>query len=244
MRTLNDHCATCPARRLCLARELDGQALEALGHHLSPPVALQRGEYLYRHGDMTDVVHVVRSGAFKTVFVTRTGDEHVTALHFPGELFGLGGFSLGMHSESAIALDTSSVCRVRTSDLPALWSLGCDRSFLHLVGLQEMTGRLVRMRLSEPSAATRIASFLVERAHRQQRAGLSAETIYMPVSRTDLANYLGMTLECLSRTLGRLSRAGYCSTHRSSIDILQPEALATLAGNLEGSTGIDSSWPA
>ena len=207
---------------------MEASGLDRLTDQLGPPVLLQRGQYLYRHGDATDAVHVVRSGAFKTVFVTPAGEEHVTALHFPGELFGLAGFTTGVHADSAVALDTASVCRVRLTDLPALWNIGCDHAFLHLSGQKELSGTRIRLRMSEPSAAARIASLLLERAERQAQTGQHRDPVYLPVSRTDLANYLGMTLESLSRTLGKLVRAGAIATERQAIRILKPDDLATL----------------
>jgi CRP/FNR family transcriptional regulator, anaerobic regulatory protein len=224
----HDDCASCPTRPWCLARNLDGTQLTRLAAQLAPPMMLHRGDYLYRAGDTTDAVHIVRSGAVKTLILTSTGDELVAALHFAGELFGLAGFTQGIHADTAMALDTSSVCRVRLADLPGLWSLGCDRAFLHLIGEKESAGLRTRIRLAESGAASRLAAYLLERSGAQQKMGLDSWSIYLPVTRTDLANYLGMTLESLSRTMSRLARAGIIQADKSRIHILRLPELQTL----------------
>lgn len=230
MHAIHERCSTCPSRPCCLARDLSGAALVQLTEQLAPPVVIHRGEYLYRAGDPTDAVHILRSGAIKTLLLTASGDEQVTSLQFAGELFGLAGFTGGTHIDTAVALDTSTVCRVHLADLPQLWSLGCDRAFLHLIAERESEGLRTRMRLSESSAAARITSYLLERSNGQQRLGLDPWSIYLPVSRTDLANYLGMTLESLSRIFSRLRKAGVVRTERTRIHILRPEGLCN-SGN-------------
>jgi CRP/FNR family transcriptional regulator len=66
-----------------------------------------------------------------------------------------------------------------------------------------------------------------------KRQGRSESSLPMPMSRTDLANYLGMTLECLSRVIARFARAGMITATRTQLTQHQPEQLAILAGHLD-----------
>ncbi|MEZ5597888.1 MAG: cyclic nucleotide-binding domain-containing protein [Pseudomonadales bacterium] len=231
MTDARSRCGECPTRRFCLARDLDASGLDRLSALLAPPIQLSRGDYLYRFGDRTSALHLVRSGAFKTLTVTADGEEHVTGFHFPGEIFGLTGFTTGVHEDTAMALDTSSVCRVHVDELPGLWGAGCDVAFLRLLGEKESAATRLRILLSEPRAASRLAVFLLQLAERQRRLGRTTDVLYLPVSRTDLANHLGMTLEALSRVISRLSRAGLLAMERMEVRVLRQAELETLAGS-------------
>ena len=112
MRTHPGRCSSCPTRQHCLAQDLSAAALARLETRLAQPMVLKRGEFLYRMGDASLVLHIVRSGAFKTLTTSSTGEEHVTALHFAGEIFGMAGLTRGVHEDSVMVLDTSTVCHV------------------------------------------------------------------------------------------------------------------------------------
>ena len=216
---------------MCLARSLDSAGLEKLSRTLSPPDMLAPGDFAYRLGDRTDRVYVLRSGAVKTITITPSGDEHVTGFHFAGEMFGLIGFTTGQHVNSAVALDTSSVCRISTGQLPELWSIGCDRGFLGLIGERENATLQQRLLMGKSRADARLSAFLLQMCERQERRGVSPESLYLPMRRTDLANYLGMTLESLSRTFRRLSEAVLIQVDGAYVQVCKPAELATIAGD-------------
>jgi CRP/FNR family transcriptional regulator len=67
---------------------------------------------------------------------------------------------------------------------------------------------------------------------RTERLGFDPRCLAMPMSRTDLANHLGLTLECLSRVLSKWRKAGVIESDRSTMQILKPEELATTAYHL------------
>jgi CRP/FNR family transcriptional regulator len=73
---------------------------------------IARGASLYHAGDKFEFLHAVRSGAFKTVGVSRNGDEKVTGFHLSGEMLGLEAISGGRHSYTAVALEDSEVCAI------------------------------------------------------------------------------------------------------------------------------------
>ncbi len=226
-------CETCPTRRLCLAAGLDAEGLSALSTCVmtSPPV--KRGDYLYRTGDAAEHCFVVRSGAYKTFVLSGDGEEHVTGFHFPGELIGLSGQAGGRYRDSAAALETSTACRVPLADAALLWEIGSGPSLLRLVGRSEQLAAEDHMNLSRPAADVRVAGFLVSLGRRMKRLGRSECELPTPMSRTDIANHLGMTLECLSRVLARFAKAGLITATRTCITQNEPHALAALAGHLD-----------
>lgn len=225
-------CESCPTRALCLACGLHPAAMRQLSGQVHPTPPLGKGDYLYRAGDPAGYCYLVRSGVFKTVFSSTSGEERVTGFHYPGELLGLTGQACGSHRESARALDTSTACRIRIEDIPALWKIGSGTRFLRLVGLGEQAATLQRINLGQSSADRRVAGFLTQLSLQLRHRGRDRLVLDTPMSRTDLANYLGMSLECLSRVLARFRKAGLIVASRHQITLTQPDRLADLADHL------------
>jgi CRP/FNR family transcriptional regulator, anaerobic regulatory protein len=226
-------CQECPTRQLCLAAGLEHAALDRLAACMKPSAPMARGDHLYRAGDPAGGCFVVRSGAYKTFAISAAGEEHVTGFFFPGELLGMAGQASGAHRESATALMTSTACRVQLDDIPTLWSIGSGPSLLRLMGQTERLRSDDHINLSQSRADARVAGFLVALSKRMQHQGRDPLRLPTPMSRTDLANYLGITLECLSRVLARLSQAGLISASRTDITVRAPTELEALTSHLD-----------
>jgi CRP/FNR family transcriptional regulator len=194
--------------------------------------AMGKGDYLYREGDAADRCFVVRSGVYETYTQNAVGDEYITGFYYPGELVGMNGQADGRHVDSAVALDTATACRLLIADLPALWTIGAGPGFVRMLAEQQCSDSGLMINLSQSSADARVAGFLVQLAQRMQRLGRSETALPTPMSRTDLANHLGMTLECLSRVLGRFKKTGLIRTPPNEIELLKPPELETLACHL------------
>jgi CRP/FNR family transcriptional regulator, anaerobic regulatory protein len=226
----HNHCEDCPTRRLCLAAGLEQDALRELSACMRPSQPMHKGDFLYRSGDAGGDCFVVRSGSYKTFTLTPTGDEYVTGFYFPGELVGVSGLSEAERPDSAMALETSTACRLHPEDVPNFWRLGSGQSLMRLIGQNERLGVAHHMTLSHSSADARVAGFLMNLSHRMQQQRRDHRSLPLPMSRTDLANYLGMTLESLSRVLSRLGRAGLVDAARTRVTLIDTPGLQTIAG--------------
>jgi CRP/FNR family transcriptional regulator, nitrogen fixation regulation protein len=161
-----------------------------------------RNSEIYGENEPADYVYKVVSGAVRTYKVLNDGRRQIDAFYLPGDIFGL---ELGdEHSCSAEAItDTTVVLVKRTIVLTAadrdhqvarcLWS----HTARDLLRAQHHTLLLIK------SAQERVAAFLLEMAERLS-AGSSVE---LPMSRQDIADYLGLTIETVSRTLSQLEGA-------------------------------------
>ncbi|MFX3657746.1 MAG: Crp/Fnr family transcriptional regulator [bacterium] len=223
------HCLHCPTRQHCLADGLDDDGLQRLSACVRPSPPLRKGDRLFAPEDRGDDCYVVRSGCFKTVRVSADGDETVTGFHLPGDLVGVSRLAGGGRSETAVALETSTACRVLAGELQGLWQVGAGRSLLRLAGRQSELAADHQHTLSQGAADARVAGFLVTLAQRMRRLRRGDNPLPLPMSRTDLARYLGMTLECLSRVLARLSRAGILDATRRQVTVHDGDALRALA---------------
>ena len=229
---IHEGCALCPTRQLCAARDLTDAGLAELGSCVSVTVPMSKGDFLYRAGDPAASWFVVRSGVFKTVTVTPDGEEYVTGFYYPGEVLGLDGPADGSYSGTAAAIASSTACALNLADLPKIWSIGAGNSLLRLIAEHQRNDALLRINLSQSRADARIAGFLKLLMDRTERLGFDPKTLSMPMSRTDLANHLGLTLECVSRVLSKWRRAGVIDTDRTTMRILEPDALSTAAYHL------------
>lgn len=227
-------CTLCPTRAVCVAADLNDVALDQLDGCVTTSDPLKRGDILYRSGDRSEHCYLVRSGAFKTTETTGAGEEYVTGFAFPGELLGLSGLQGENFEETTTALASATVCRIRRSELPRLWTLGAGPALLRLIGEHERLRIAAQVNLCQSRAPARIAGFLHLMTRRFSKLGFDPNHLPLPMSRTDLATYLGLTLECLSRVLSTWRRAGVIDTSRDLIRILKPAELANSAPHLSG----------
>jgi CRP/FNR family transcriptional regulator, anaerobic regulatory protein len=137
------------------------------------------------------------------------------------------GISTAHHMSSAKALETASVCEIPFQRLEELSSKipTLQHHFFSLMSREIQADRELHMLLSKKSADDRIASLLLSFAARQQRRGLSSQRIRLPMSRYDIANYLGLAVETVSRIFTRFQQQGMLAVEGREIEILDREAL-------------------
>jgi CRP/FNR family transcriptional regulator len=176
-------------------------------------------------------VYAVRAGCLKTYRVTEEGEEQIMGFHLPGEVFGFGGIGSGAYRNSAVALDSSAVCEIpydRLEDLghqlPAL-----QRHFVTLMSREITEDQDLLVLLSKKTAEQRLASFLLALSSRLRRRGLSGTEFRLPMSRSEIGNYLGLVIETVSRVLGRFQRDGILQVDGRDVVILEPSALSARA---------------
>lgn len=228
---LRHSCAHCSLQQLCLPAGIDAEALQQLERIVRRSRPVQRGERLYRVGTPLGAVFVASSGAFKTVGLNESGEETLLGFHLPGELIGLDGLGEGAHRCEAEALVDAQVCEVPLDQLSAVAMQlpSLHRQLLRVIGQgvdrdHDHTSLLVRRQASE-----RIALFMQGLGQRYAQIGQDGHRFRLPMSREDIARYLGLALETVSRGLGRLQDDGVIAVHGRQIQILDPDELARLA---------------
>ena len=224
---LSTRCSVCPTRPVCLAKDLDESDRGRLEEIMDPFVCVETRNYLYRAGDVASHHYHVRSGMFKTYTINSNGDEYVTGFYLPGQIIGCAQID-GKHTESAIALETSSACRLLEKNLNKLSSIGIASTLFRLLAEREVLRNRHILNLNQTRAEARVTGFLIDMSGRFSLLGRCPDHISTPMSRTDIANYLGMTLETLSRALARLVKTGVLQTTKDYIKIKQPETVQLL----------------
>ena len=189
------------------------------------------GDAVYRAGETFGFLYVLNSGFFKVVNLSADGREQVVALHFKGDWLGLDGIASGRYGCAAIAMDTGEVWAIRYDALLE----ACARQPALLNALHGAMSREIgrdresKLSLCTLSADARVADFLRYWADAVAQRGLRSDQITLRMSRAEIGNYLGMTLESVSRALSRLARGDVIRFHeqgRRDIQIPRVEALS------------------
>ncbi len=178
-----------------------GSALD-LGAHMDVmgvPMSFSRNTEIYGENESADYLYKVVSGCVRTYKIFDDGRRQIGGFYFPGDMFGLEHGE--NHQFSAEAIDNCVVLIVKRSALVALAERDGDiarQLWSHTAA--ELQRVRAHMLLLIKSAEQRVACFLIEMASRRS----SQEVVELPMSRQDIADYLGLTIETVSRTLTHL----------------------------------------
>ncbi|HET7155402.1 MAG TPA: helix-turn-helix domain-containing protein [Hyphomicrobiaceae bacterium] len=163
-------------------------------------MTFERNAEIYGEGEDADYVYKVLSGSVRTYKVLSDGRRQVTAFYLPGDVFGIE--SDDEHASSAEAIDKSVILLVRRNSLFNLAeSNGEVARHLWEITAAELRRSQNHALLLIKTAKERLAAFLLDMAKRLAGKGC----VELPMSRQDIADYLGLTIETVSRTLTSLS---------------------------------------
>ncbi len=177
--------------------------------------------------------YVVHSGSVKTYVETASGEQQITGFHFPGALLGMDSIESEQHTYSVEALETSSICELKlpefkqlTKTYPVLQQQLCKLMSHEIIHEQSMMLLLGKM-----SAERRLAYFLMDMSLSMQAHGLSANDFRLSMTRHDIANYLGLAIETVSRLLSYFQSMDMLDVARRNITILDRNILQSLIDN-------------
>lgn len=169
-------------------------------------VRFKKGEEIYRGGDPAKAVFNIISGVVKSC---AGGDEdRIFAFLFPGDLFGLS--SEGSYVNSAKAITPVTAYQL---PLPALRARLAKNAALEYQVICKLCHELRQAQrhaflLGERHAVSKIATFLQMLEQLENSKGEAAAEIYIPMDRSDIADYVGMSLPAVSRTFAALAKRG------------------------------------
>jgi CRP/FNR family transcriptional regulator, anaerobic regulatory protein len=224
-------CGNCRLNSICLPLALEQSDIAQLDEIIQRSKPLQKTQHLYREGDDFQSVFAVRSGTLKAYKTTDDGREQVTGFYFPGEILGMDGISNNSHASSAKALETSAVCEIPFNSLEKLSTSmpNLQRHFFQLMSREITEDQQLITLLSKNSADERVASLMLSISTRNARRKLSATSFRLPMSRVDIGNYLGLTVETVSRVFSRMQKLGVLRVDSKEIELLDVDGLKNLA---------------
>ncbi|MFA5665082.1 fumarate/nitrate reduction transcriptional regulator Fnr [Castellaniella sp.] len=225
-------CSTCMLNTICLPLGMSQHEVQKMDELVEERLRLPKGGTLFREGDAANALYGIRSGSFKTQIEDARGQVQITGFLLPGEVLGMDGL---MHDEQlshAIALEDSEVCIIRLDAM--------DRLATQLPTLQRQLRRLMSKEIGRSHqmllsigglrSEQRLAVFLLNLSQRLQNLGYSPHEFILRMSREEIGNYLGLTLETVSRLFSRFAREGLIRVQQREVQILDQQALHALSG--------------
>jgi CRP/FNR family transcriptional regulator len=186
-----------------------------------------RGESLISMGDTFDALYIMRAGSAKSYLSSSNGDEQISGFYHPGDLIGLDGFDSMKYAQSLRFLETSSVCRIGLVEFNR--AIGESPTMRQRL-LKSMSHSLVDeqqllLSVSKLNAEQRLAKFLLDLSSRFEQRGLSGKIFDLSMTRIDIANFLGMAIETISRLLTKMQQQGIVEVNRRQISLLSMDKL-------------------
>ncbi|WP_245598716.1 helix-turn-helix domain-containing protein [Methylomicrobium lacus] len=187
-------------------------------------------EFLYFQGGECESLFAVKSGSFRSFMVNSEGVEQTIGFYLPGELLGLDSLQYGRFTCSLIALETCSVCELPLSRLTSLCSEipGLPFQMMRVLGKEIASDHDKILALGHRSARSRIAGFLLTLSGRYDALGFSATEFNLSMRRHDIANFLGLTNETVSRQFTDLNKHGVITVKRRGVLINDLNALRSI----------------
>jgi CRP/FNR family transcriptional regulator len=229
------HCASCSLHDICLPMGMTLPDMNRLDKIIGRRRRVARGNYLYRIDDPFQSLFAVHFGHFKTRQFSTEGDEQVTGFQMAGELLGWDAISTDRHHCEAIALEDSEVCEIPFNGLETLFGeMPKLLHHFHRLMSREITGKQsVMLLLGNMQAEQKVAAFLVNLSARYSARGYSSTHFQFRMSREDMGNFLGLTIESISRLLSKFKKLGLVHVDGREMQILNLPALKSLAAGVE-----------
>ena len=232
---LRASCSACSMHQLCLPMGLEEADMSQLDAIIGRRRKVARDAHLYRMGDAFSNLYAIRLGHFKTFQINVGGEQQITGFQMAGELLGMDAIGTERHHCSAVALEDSEVCEIPFSRLEELFGhIPALLHHFHRMMSQEITReQSVMLLLGNMRAGQRFAAFLTNLSSRYAARGYSSTAFQLRMSREEIGNYLGLTIESISRLLSRFKKLGVLQVSNREIVILEPSRLKAMAAGTE-----------
>ena len=183
---------------------------------------IKKGDYLYHRGDASTCIMLIFSGSLKTVDLTEGGELRIKEFLIKQDIIGLDAMMDTYHSTDAIAIEDSIVKAISYEKFNLFTLRSPEISeILETVRAQFMARRVLDNLRSE----SKMASFLLNLTNRMGRIGYSTERIQIKMTHKDIANFLGVKGETISRAIHSLTTKGAIIMKHKTMAILDMQLL-------------------
>lgn len=226
-------CASCSLRELCIPQGMTDDELKLIDTVIERKKPVHKNDYLFRAGDTNRSIYAVLSGSVKTLVDNPNGEEQIVGFHLPGELLGMDGFSGDSHTCSAVALETSSVCEFPLESLDEVCHMvpSIQYAMRRIMGREVTKDHAMLLLLGRMSAEEKLASFLISLSKRMAQRHWKPSEFNLTMPRQDIANYLGLAVETVSRLFAHLQDAEIIEVDRRRVNICDMERLQAIVGD-------------
>lgn len=222
-------CMSCPARKSDICGSMSDEDIRTISTS-SSRIRLKAGDTLVWDGDEARHAYVVTSGTLRTSKANDDGRRQILNFMFVGQFIGIP--SDHVHHYSVEALTDAEVCRFERRKLEdiLLRYPAVDQGYRRGTARQLESAHEHAFALGRRTAMERVAAFLYELSH-SGCPKTSSRTLKLPMTRSDIADFLGLTLETVSRAFSRLKSVGAIDLPSAQeVEIKDEERLKALAG--------------
>jgi len=222
-------CDDCSMNSVCQPVTTAKQSINLSDSYLRKRIA---SKVLFQQSTPLTDIYAVTSGAYKLCQHNDDGEENVIGLRFPGELIGEDALYLQKYNYTAIAVGESSVCKVSVEQMTSCGKLvpEIQLNFIDLLSRQSyVRQRNFQAYIGKKSADSLLAAFLLNIIERNADYTGNDDYIELPISRNDVANFLGLRRETLSRVFSKFQKDQLIQVEGKKIHLLEQDKLSKLA---------------
>lgn len=232
---LSIHCQSCSFSHLCLPVSLNKDELESLDDIIERKKPLHKNDKLVKYGDTFRSLYAVRSGSFKSYVSDKDGVEQIIGFHFPGDIIGFDALKDNKHGSYSQALETAMVCELPydTLDEMSVRFPKLRQQIMRFMSAEIKHDHDLMMLLSKRSAEERLLYFLSDLSQRFEERGFSAKQFNLSMTRNEIGNYLGLTVETISRLLTRFQKEALIKVDGKLISIIDFDAIKQRLPDME-----------
>lgn len=225
------NCQVCGFSQLCLPFSLNTTELSKLDNIIQRKKPLHKAAMLFEAQQPQKYLYAVRTGSFKTYTLTEQGEQQITGFHLAGDIVGFDGLARQQHPGYAEALETAMVCEIPLGNLELLLDQlpRLRQQMMRLMSEDIRADQQMLLLLNRKTAEQKLATFLIQLAQRYASRGFSGTEYRLTMTRSDIGNYLGLTVETISRLLSKLDKENLIKVEGKLIRVEDPNALSELA---------------
>ncbi|RPH15681.1 MAG: fumarate/nitrate reduction transcriptional regulator Fnr [Alteromonadaceae bacterium TMED7] len=221
------HCQSCSFSHLCLPVSLNKTELDSLDDIIERKKPLHKHDKLVKAGNKFNSLYAVRAGSFKSFVSSKDGEEQIIGFHFPGDIIGFDALRENAHQSYTQALETAMVCELpyETLDKMAVQFPKLRHQIMSFMSAEIKQDHDLMMLLNKRTAEERLIYFLAHLSKRFEDRGFSPRQFNLSMTRNEIGNYLGLTVETISRLLTRFQKEGIIKVDGKLITIIDFEAM-------------------
>jgi CRP/FNR family transcriptional regulator len=192
------------------------KAIEAI---IDSHIMIEKNQVVYQAGTTFQNLYTVHSGMFKSVYLNQQGDERIVDMFIPGQIMGFDGIHEGKYKTTVKAVSSGSYCVI---PFYPLQELTVKHKEIQSRLMKMMSEKIIQFEItnSEFNAKQKLVSFIKDVSDLYFSRGFSANQFPFQVSQRDLANYLGLAEETLSRAFTKLKKNEVLSLQNHQITII------------------------
>jgi len=226
-------CESCGLWRVCFPGLVASAAEQRLNGMRLRRIRVPGGKTLYRSGDRVESFYMIRSGCIKELDDSHSRDGAVINFALPGEMLSLQCLGPAVSNTRTVAVEASSLCVVPWDAFSELGTRSPQvaAEFVRLIARSGLAARELLTLIRDREAIERVSGFLLNVSARLQSRGVRGREFRLAMNRDDIANYLGLRSETVSRCFTELARRNLIRVRAKRVQILNSPELRKVSLN-------------